>query len=489
MRTVRLLKSGNRLVVDSDCKELERALRLVLSYRRRVTEGEDGATSVREYRSHVWAKDIKNRIFTCFGYFELVVAAIKKLKYDWELVDLAPRNDNRFEADWNALSANGFVPRTGQLEALAILAAADNGVICCTPGWGKGAVIGAACAMFPKARIAIVTYSQKLMRQRLISEVWSYCPSAGVYHGNMKRKGHRVNLYTVGCLDYADFENTDIVLIDEVHQLATDRSVEKLVRFANAKMFGFSATVNKRWDRGDFRLRGLCGPVRLVVTRAHAEAMQAVVPTYVLWRSFAGVPPLGQSYFYNRTQRLRSTYWDNEIRNSAIAADAQSYSPDTQVLVYTHTVEHALALKDRLPDFTVVYSASQLTGRRKRMAEAMGLSPMTDERYQRIARAFEVGDLRKAICTTCWSTGVDFKQLSVLVRADGGQSAVENGQVTGRPSRAFQGKTYATIRDYCDEFDDWALRRAEKRRDDYRAEGLRNVVPKGAFVSAKDNGY
>jgi hypothetical protein len=151
-----------------------------------------------------------------------------------------------------------------------------------------------------------------------------------------------------------------------------------------------------------------------------------------------------------------------------IAADARSYDDQTQTLICTDTLEHAMRLKKFLPEYTLVYSIGRLTELRRARYVQMGCcSPdepfMDRNRLRDLTEAFERGGLKKVIATSVWNVGVSFNQLQVLIRAAGGSSDVGSVQIPGRVCRLAEGKTRGEVRDYIDLFD-VALNRQGKQR-------------------------
>lgn len=471
---IRLLKAGTRLVVDSAEPAVVDLCRAALTYTRKEarTCPQTGAMrSVDSFDSTVMGRDIRGRPYTFFGYYELLSGKLGEAGLVPRLEDVAPEDAAKFVPDWSRLQACNFVPRHRQNEALEMIAGSPNGVIGCPPGWGKGTVIAMAAAALAKAKIAVVTKSINVLTQRLYPEIASSIPGVGLFYGATKRRGRRVTCYSTGCLGYAEFDE-DLVFVDEGHQCATDLIVEQLARFTRARMFMFSASLDRRFDGGDFRLTGLFGPTRLFVPYQEAVEAGSVSPIQVHWTRVERWRDDPIEYdAVDRRYFKPIAYWDHAYRNWLIARDARLYGPDVQTLVYVHTIRHALALKRFLPEYEVVYSPKELGPALAQRAEALGLRSLSKDRYYELRDAFTDGRLRKAIATTCWNVGVDFRQLQVLVRADGGDSRTDDIQVPGRSSRISSGKSHAIIRDYHDAFSHRSAQRSLRRRAEYDVHG------------------
>jgi superfamily II DNA or RNA helicase len=80
---------------------------------------------------------------------------------------------------------------------------------------------------------------------------------------------------------------------------------------------------------------------------------------------------------------------------------------------------------------------------------------------------FEAGTLKRVIATHVWKQGVDFVNLQVFFRADGGMSEINNIQLPGRLSRKADGKEFGLLIDLYDRHDPKAYRRALERKRAY----------------------
>jgi superfamily II DNA or RNA helicase len=163
-------------------------------------------------------------------------------------------------------------------------------------------------------------------------------------------------------------------------------------------------------------------------------------------------------------------------RNRKIAEVARQYDDTTQVLITCETVEHAMALKKELPEFTVVHAENAITDYDRSYYARQGIWPpahptMTADRRWELTRAFENGSLKKVIVTTVWNVGVSFDALEVLIRAEAGGSAIMDTQIPGRASRLFDDKSCGTIHDFVDNWDGGFKNRSGARRNNYAKHG------------------
>jgi superfamily II DNA/RNA helicase len=101
-----------------------------------------------------------------------------------------------------------------------------------------------------------------------------------------------------------------------------------------------------------------------------------------------------------------------------------------------------------------------------------GYTTLTDIQKHQIRSQFEAGTLRRVIATDVWSTGVDFEQLNVLVRADDRDSDIVDVQGPGRVSRIYTApdgtkKEFGEVLDCMDTFDPTFYRKSNGRKQSY----------------------
>lgn len=506
-KNVVLLRSGNRLVVSPSSPEIKKILQPLLTYTEtRFTHGREYIQRQRNNQPTVevtnWAcygYDHKDRLATSFGFLEKISKALIECGYQvthkWAIAEeketAEQRNATVFNPRWDRVNEyveeTGFKFRYKQIKALKLIAEHENGRIDCPPGWGKGTLIALACLLFPKAKIDITTKSCAIIRQRLFPELSQILPSVGIVAGGKKIKGKRVMVYSSASLHHARMD-ADILLVDEGHQACSDDFAARLAMYNQARIWMFSGSWDMRLDKKDMRAEALAGPIRLVVSYKEAERHGMVVPIEVIWTDVLSDfnPCDGQKSIVSKK---KSGFWTHTYRNELIAADANLYDDDTQVLITVETLEHAMNLKTLLPNFTVVYSGQGLSQDEIDMNMSLypdTFEPMPAARRDQITKAFETGELKKVIATTVWNVGVNFLHLEVLIRGDGGGSAGNDTQIPGRNSRPNQEikkqdgskrKLVAIIHDYRDQFDFGCNRKAKGREANYAKNEWRQHSP------------
>jgi superfamily II DNA or RNA helicase len=494
---ITLLRCGNRIVVDPTTPKVRGILQPLLHYvTRKFLHGKD-LHRAREHKlppfvEEVWecyTEDHRDRLATSFGFAERITEALEARGYpvtlryasEKEAARAAERARTVYAPCWEAieeLEKGGFKFMYRQREALELLTRFENGRISCPPAWGKGTWIMTACKLMRRAKIAVVVRNVPVLQQRLYPELAANLPSVGIVGGGKKIKGRRVMCYTIGSLHHADGDE-DIVIVDEGHQACADDAAYKMGVFEHARIWMLSATWGMRLDGKDMRGEAMAGPVRLHIPYQEAVEAGVVSDLEVYWTDVVtDVNPCAEE---TGEVKKRLAYWAHDYRNDLIAKDARRYTNDEQVLITVETIEHALHLKKRLPEFEVVYAPQTLKPWDLKQYKRDGIVPedfvpLDDDGRERLTRRFSKGKLRRAICTTCWNHGVNFVNLDVLIRADGGGSPVNDTQIPGRNSRLKQrGKErvqkVGKVHDYRDQFDSGCHRKAMGREERYAVNG------------------
>jgi len=515
--SVVLLRSGNRLVVEPSTPEIKDLLTPKLSYvEKRFLHGKEFSyrkkmrlPTFEEIEWSCYSEDHKGRLATSYGFLERITAVLEAAGYGvttrWasklEEEKQLERAVKVYTPHWERIenmilesrtdpedSKSGFEFRYKQKAALKLIAKHENGRIDCPPGWGKGTVIMLTCLLFPKAKIEVVTKRIPVLKQRLFPELASYLPSVGMVGGGVRSKGHRVMCYSADSLHHAR-PDADIVLVDEGQEACADNFASKMGIYEHARIWMFSGSWDMRLDNKDMRAEAMAGPIRLKVTYKQAEEHDMVVPICIVWTDvIMDVNPCAN---FDGVDKKKYGVWTNEYRNKLIAKDANHYDADTQVLITVETLEHALHLKELLPDFEVVYSGHGLKDRdiawfTKNFPTTFKL--MTEERKRKLTSRFEKGKLKKVIATTVWNVGVNFTNLEVLIRADAGGSPINDTQIPGRNSRTnasivkdaseTKKKIVAIVHDYRDQFDTGFSYKAKGRERSYKRNEWEQFFPK-----------
>lgn len=417
------------------------------------------------------------RVVLLAGYMARTIRRLKKLGCDFTFVDMSParKRPNCYVPQWDNLSGKiEFRPR--QEELMQLLSRVPCGIIKAVTGFGKTTCIGAAAQLFPEARIDVVTKSVDVA-ERIVRSLRRFVPRVGMIGNGMKRR-ERVTVITAGSLEHADGD-ADFLFADEVHQLATiNFSTALAARYKNSRNFGLSATPYARMDNAHAILEPLFGPMIFDLPYQQAVELGLVVPVRVRWLPIRLTHNPAER-FKHRVMRKKYGIWTNHGRNSMIAAAVREYPENYQILILVETIEHAVHLGSLLPEFTLMYSnmmPSDCAAYKKANLLPKDYTPLTHIQKHDMRSAFEAGTLRRVIATDVWSTGVDFEQLNVLVRADDRDSDIVDVQGPGRVSRTYTApdgavKEVGEVIDCMDTFDPTFYRKSTGRRDSYRLLG------------------
>ena len=458
---VTAIRRGNLLILD-------KPLELPLTYVHRKLGGYKRTfTRVKLY-------SIENgKTYVPFGLKQRCFRYLQTMGYDIHYrVESEPQLGR---IDYGAIT--GHTLREDQLMAIAHMIHSEGGIIEAPTGWGKSYVLAYFVSLYPDATIAVVAPSLDILHT-LQREFEKRGLKVGMVH-KCSRQIQRITLCSAASLHKLNPYKLNMCIFDEVHRAGGPHTSSLLAHIPNAKMLGLSASPIGRSDGTDMRVEALFGPVIYRVSYQEAVVGGSVSPIVVAMIRVPYHPAMGSLEGLSTVNLNRYGIWTNPIRNEIIAATVRKIPKNLQVLIYTDVLEHVLALKKLLPECAIYYATDASDERRKYMdleLEQLGCK-LDDNERMRIMREFEQGKLKRVITTRAWSTGVNFRQLDVLVRCDGLASRIANIQVGGRVSRTNETKPYGLIIDFYDEYFTSLTRRSTIRMSDYGRLGWRvNLV-------------
>jgi superfamily II DNA or RNA helicase len=423
-------------------------------------------------------KIIDGRITTCCGYIPRILRTAQELGCTVDIQDLTPEGSNTpgaYETDWeNVHDRVQF--RVRQEECLRAVADNPGGIIKAPPAFGKSHLIAAIAILYPRAKIHVVIKRRDLV-ERTVRTLRGVLPQVGVVRGG-EYKPSRVTVFTAASLHRSEGD-ADILICDEVHELMSPSYSEALARtYKFSRNFGLSATPEGRADNADAKLEYLFGPLIFDMPWQEATELGLIVPIEARWVPIrmARNPAQGRK----DVAKKRWGIWRNEYRNAVIGHTVRQHGDDEQVLILVETIEHAVNLWQRLPEYELCYAEMEMDDLERYKRNGLlpeSYEPMTGEKRSALRVAFENHEVKKVIATDVWSTGVSFERLAVLVRADARGSEIMDTQAPGRVARIHEasGKDKGIVYDFYDHFDRGFKSKSRTRRKNYANKGWEQV--------------
>lgn len=405
------------------------------------------------------------------GYFDVIYETLTGLGFSVTVEDrvFTGLEEPQFE------KLSTITWRPNQVDAVASILARRGGLVVCPTAFGKTFLAKQLAKLYPTAKIVISAPSRDIVRQ-IYADLAQDLPDVGQVGGG-KNCPKRITVAVAKSL-HKCYEEASLVLIDEAHTMVTTRYIKSLNRFWRAKFIGFTATPEGRGDEADGFLRAVFG--EQIVQLDYASGVQAgnVVPLDVRMYNIQRGPNVDNITSKATVDRIG--LWLNRERNEYIATVVKNviseFGNDVQILVMVDRVMHAYALYTLLSDFTVVtgpVTATQITTMTRRGLVTPDFQFCTTQMRDTYRKDFESRKILRAIATGVWKQGVDFRDLQILVRADGAAGKIDSTQIPGRLSRL--GKTInkesGLLIDFMDSFSRRLLSRSRARLAVYKSNG------------------
>jgi len=370
-----------------------------------------------------------------------------------------------------------------QDEIIKAILSNNRGRIDASTGHGKSAVISWLCGIFKGARIVVTTHSISVldMLYKTIVKVMGN-RDVGI---KCSKKSINTNARIL-CVSGKSLANLkfkpDVIFADEQHELCSEdyRRILSNPLFRTTRMYGFSAN-HERPDKRHYLMQALFGDILTDVSYQEAVKHKRVVPI------IAAVQTVNMEYdptvLYAGTEREtalsgyakdRKAIYTNSTRNQIIAATARQFGEDEQVMISVSKIEHALHLRLFLPEYELVYRGvgDKVWAKFKHQGLVpRDFKPLGPNGVEWMAKRFRDGEVKKVIVTSVWNRGVDFPDLSVVIRADAAASVIANTQIPGRVSRINGTKEYGLVVDFIDNWNDGFHAKSLARIRDYKKLG------------------
>lgn len=291
-----------------------------------------------------------------------------------------------------------------------------SGIMAAVTRYGKTIMMINIIRAFPGLYTVVLVPGIDLLDQ-LAADFKAALPQRTVTQigGSSKKQnpGEDITLCSMDSMHLLDHTRIRLVLVDEVHELATDTRVPEFVKITRARKFGFSGSAFGRFDGRDVVTEGIVGPVLVDKTYRQARAEGAVCALKIF---FLRVPLYPQE-FRDRNIAYRRLLWMNTERLADVRYISDRILPvDAQTILFIANEKQGNAVYDAL-------------GGERRLAMAKVL---TAAERRELTADMRANDIKRCISSEIFSTGVTFSDLSAVINIGGGGGSVSCVQKPGR---------------------------------------------------------
>ncbi|MFC1453622.1 DEAD/DEAH box helicase [Verrucomicrobiota bacterium] len=358
--------------------------------------------------------------------------------------------------------------RDYQLEAAYTAIASKGGVVSCPTGWGKGHLIGAIIKAFDPTQLKyrntplsiVVAPNMDTCRNNYneLKKIFGKEREVGLVMTGYKEFSDDIQVITFDSLHHINPDEIGILIVDEVHEAATDKRADLIISAKKALRWGMSATPLGRFDGGDVLSEGLFGP--LIFHSSYSEGVNAgaLVPitVYQLKCPEPSISLDKYKAYKRRTSKYQYGVEDNKNLNKQVVELYNKIPKELQALCIIPHLNHMNNMCEIDNTLKTVHAeTSELKLKENRYHNLINISRKEREK---IYDDFACGDIRKIISTYVYKQGVNFPGLTVMLCPGGGGSEIIAGQMPGRASRAgVEGKDKAYIVDWVHEWDTYII--------------------------------
>jgi superfamily II DNA or RNA helicase len=352
--------------------------------------------------------------------------------------------------------------RDYQLEPAYKAIMSNGGIFACPTGFGKtylmAAIINAHSYDDLSARntpLTVVTAKDKEICSQNYEAFKQIMPDrdVGLVMSGKRLFSEDIQVVTLDSLHLIDAESAGKLIVDEVHEAATEKRSEQLSRFVNAYRWGASATPTGRFDGADKLTEGLVGPIIHRTTYQEGVDCGALVPIKVFWVPI-GHPDCGlERYLKYKTRKAK---YDHGVEANSEQLDTivklmRSLPDSMQTLAIMQHTAQMNRLAPRLPGVEYVHAKTDQKSLQK--VRQYDLEAIPNKKRKKIYDDVRDGKIRKIMSTYVYKQGVSFPELAVMIQAGGGGSAIAAAQIPGRVSRTADGKQESYVIDFWHSWD------------------------------------
>ena len=307
-----------------------------------------------------------------------------------------------------------------------------SGIVKLPTRYGKSTLIANTMRAFPGIQTVFTAPGVDLLQQ-LMEELKVALPDRqihGIFTGakGKKTQSEDITICSMDSLEKIKQESVRLLLVDEPHALLAPSALVQAAKFKNARILGFGATVEGRFDNADIVLKGLVGPVLYEKTFREAVKENAIcdIRVYMVRVPFE---PFGCG---DRNRAYKELMFENEQFDALVQRISHEVVPaEWQTLIFADTVKQIHLLNTFVED-GVPAIASQMTGK---------------ERKERFAD-MKSGEIKRCLCTNIYSQGVTFPDLRCIINASGGGGSITGTQKPGRLAQRRPGKERGYLIDF-----------------------------------------
>jgi len=312
-----------------------------------------------------------------------------------------------------------------------LMSKGESGLLKAPTRYGKTVMIANAARVFPRTKTVVAAPGVDLLNQ-LVVQLREWLPNRevkGIFTGSRNKiPSNDITVCSFDSLQKLNAEDVHLLLIDEPHAAVSESRAPLLARFRNARIYGFGATLEGRYDGGDKLITGLIGPIH--ASRSFTEAVEegAICPikVYFLKVPFEAWP------CSTRDAAYRKLVWKNTYLFELVRELTRSVIPtEWQTLIFIDQKKQADMLSEFVDDSEVAIAGRMKAKDRKALFENMA-----------------AGHIKRCIATSIYAQGVTFPDLRVMVNASGGGGSISSIQKPGRLAQVIDGKSKGYLIDF-----------------------------------------
>jgi len=410
----------------------------------------------------VTSTGIINKLLTMPGFVQRIANLLTEYGYEINYID--DRNPMPIPNTDMALS----ILRDYQLEAAYTAIMSGGGIISAPTGWGKGHLIGAIIKAFDPTQLTyrntpisvIVAPNLDTCRNNYneLKKIFDKDREVGLKMTGYDLISDDIQVITFDSLHHINPDDIGIIIVDEVHEAATQKRADLIIAAKKAMRWGVSATPLGRFDGGDLLCEGLFGPVVYHSSYSEGVDVGALVPITV-YQLKCPEPSIGLDKYKAYKRRASKIQYGIEENKNLTKQVVELYNKIPNELQTLCIIPHLNHMNNMCEiDKTIKTVHAETSDLKLKENRYHSLVDISRKEREEIYDDFASGKIRKIVSTYVYKQGVNFPQLTVMLCPGGGGSEIIAGQMPGRASRAgVAGKDRAYIVDWIHEWDTYLI--------------------------------